>query len=280
MALKYDLVIFDLDGTITDSGLGMLNSAKYALKTVGYPIPDDDVMLKMIGPPLSVSLSSILGVQEKDHKIVGKIYREHFVKTGYKDYSLYKGFRGLLEKLKHNGIKIALATSKPIIPTMKVMEYFRLSHFFDSINGIKDDNNEETKTTIIARALKLEHTNAVMVGDRKYDGDGAVANNIDFIGAAYGFGDEDELYNAGAKAIAKRVEELYSFLGLENLPSPEGKFISIEGMDGCGKTTQIELLYKNLNKFGFDFIATREPGGCKISEEIRNILLSNENIEM
>ncbi len=280
MALKYDLVIFDLDGTITDSGAGILNSAKHALKTLGYSIPNDDVMLTMIGPPLSVSLGGILGVDKKHHAEAGVIYREYFATKGYKDYSLYKGFRGLLTKLKHNGIKISLATSKPIGPTMRVMEYLRLSHFFDSINGIKDDDNEETKTTIIARALELEHTNAVMVGDRKYDGNGAMANNIDFIGAGYGFGDDDELNKAGAKAIAHSTEELASLLGLDNLPSPKGKFISIEGMDGCGKTTQVDLLYKQLNKFGFNFVSTREPGGCKISEEIRNILLSTDNLEM
>lgn len=136
---------------------------------------------------------------------------------------------------------------------------------------------QNSKEYAIGEALKMPHQRAVMIGDRNFDGAGARCYGIDFVGVSYGFGSREELLEAGALALADSAPAL---LELFDVPPIAGKFISIEGMDGCGKTTQVEMLQKKLKKYGFQAVFSREPGGTKISEEIRQILLSTGNTEM
>ena len=118
-----------------------------------------------------------------------------------------------------------------------------------------------------------------MVGDRKYDIEGAKANGIDAIGAGYGYGQEGELADANPAYIVATTGELWKLL-CPDCEIPRGYFLSMEGLDGSGKTTQIGLLAKRLRDFGYDVIQTREPGGCQISENIRNLVLTTEHMEM
>lgn len=118
-----------------------------------------------------------------------------------------------------------------------------------------------------------------MVGDRLYDMEGAKAAGVDGVGAVYGCGSVEELQNAGATLLVSDADELRELL-CPGAAVPRGFFLSMEGPDGCGKTTQANLLEQSLRQLGFDLVRTREPGGCPISEKIRQIILDTENAEM
>lgn len=275
--MKYDLFIFDLDGTICDSFEGIKASIGYMMDKLGYPKPSDETYREIIGPPFFYSMKHILNVKENLHQEGMNLYRGFFAEEGYKLFSLYEGIRHVLQSIHAMGAKIALATSKPISPTLKLLRYFGLTEHFDSINAPADDTVKNSKEFAIGEALKVPHRKAVMIGDRKFDGVGAAFYKLDFVGAGYGCGSTEELLQAGAIKVLDSVNDYYDYF---ELPVVNGKFVSVEGMDGSGKTTQIKLLVEKMKRFGFRFVCTREPGGTKISEEIRQMLLSTENMEM
>lgn len=275
--MNYDYILFDLDGTITNSFDGLKRSISYMMDKLGYEMPCDEEFRKFIGPPISESFETVLHINKEDRAEATKIYRAHFAKEGYKYFSLYSGIRQVFRSLKNAGLHIAVATSKPIEPAKKLLNYFGVSAYFDTINAPENDKIENSKEYAISKALQFHHNKALMVGDRHYDANGAKKFNLDFMGAAYGFGSEQELIDAGAKYIAKTPSDILKIL---NIDIEKGKFLSFEGIDGSGKSTQLNLLEDKLQRYGFDFVHTREPGGTEISEEIRNILLSCDNSEM
>lgn len=275
--MHYDLYIFDLDGTICNSFEGIKVSLGYMLEKMGRKIPSDEVFRSMIGPPFFFSMRNILKIEETYYEEGIALYRGFFEREGYKYFSIYEGMRTVLRSLRAAGHKVALATSKPIQPTMKLLKYFGLVNLFDSINAPADDTVKNSKEYAIKESLKLPHKRAVMIGDRYFDADGAKYHGIDFVGAAYGFPEQGELEKTGAVAIAKQAFDLLKIFDVKAL---QGKFISLEGVDGSGKSTQIALLQKKLEKYGFYTKFTREPGGTKIGEAIRGVLLSTENAEM
>lgn len=277
--LPYDAVIFDLDGTLTSSEGGILASLRYALEMLNIePIPDDKLK-QFIGPPLRETFIRIGGLPEKTAEEAVLHYVKHFDEKGMFLYSVYPYIRTLLTTLKQNGVYLAVATSKPLSRTLRLFEHYHMDRYFDCIVG--EDNNEASlgKAELIKRALPENYRSAVMIGDRKFDVEGAKANGIDSIGAGYGYGPEGELEAAEPTYIAESPEALYEML-CPDCARPRGYFMSMEGLDGSGKTTQINLLVKKLKMFGYDVVQTREPGGCKISEEIRDLVLSTENMEM
>lgn len=275
--MKYDLYLFDLDGTICNSFDGIQASVSHMLKKLGIPEPSEEGYRSIIGPSFYYSMEHILHVPETLYETALDLYRNHFSQEGYRLFSIYEGVRNVLSSIRKAGGKVALATSKPIEPTRKLLRCFGLADHFDSVNAPPEDNMQNSKEYAIGEALKMPHQRAVMIGDRNFDGVGARFHGIDFVGVSYGFGSREELLDAGALALADSAPAL---LELFDIPLVEGKFISIEGMDGCGKTTQLELLQKKLKQYGFQTVLTREPGGTKISEEIRQILLSTGNTEM
>ncbi|MBP3648093.1 MAG: dTMP kinase [Clostridia bacterium] len=275
----YDAIVFDLDGTLFDAEEGIISSVKYAMQKLGYPIPESADLREVVGPPLRDSFCGMLGVPEKRAEEAVTYYHEHFGSKGMYLYSLYPNIRSVLQMLSEDGVHVALATSKPRWRAVQILEYFGIMKYFDDVVGEGDDACKLGKPELIRRALPDKHRTAAMVGDRKYDVEGAKANGIEAIGVSYGCGTEEELADAGADVIVPDTESLRALLCPGGV-IPRGFFLSVEGPDGSGKTTQVNLLEKSLRQFGFNVLRTREPGGCAISEDIRRIVLDASNMEM
>lgn len=213
---KYKYILFDLDGTITDSALGITNSVKYALKKSGSEIPPYETLCKFIGPPLLDGFRDICGFETEKAKAAVKYYREYYETTGLFENEVYGGIPELLDKLKKAGKTVILATSKPEKFAKIILEHFNLSRYFDFAAGATLDETRSNKDTVIAYALSecniTDKSRAIMVGDRHHDIDGARINGISSVGVLYGFGDRKELETAGADYIAEDVNALYNIL--------------------------------------------------------------------
>lgn len=213
---KYDVILFDLDGTLTDSSPGIMNSIVYALKKYNISVENTDDLRKFLGPPLHESFRDFYGFDdEKSMEAVG-FYREYFSTKGLLENEVYSGIREMLEDLKENGKRLILATSKPQPFTDRIMEHFDLAKYFEFIAGSNMDGTRSKKAEVIAYALEscgiMGKSNVVMVGDREHDIIGAKTVGIDSVGVEYGYGDYDELSGAGATYIVKTVEELKELL--------------------------------------------------------------------
>ena len=277
--MKYDAVLFDLDGTLTESEPGIVNSVKYALEEMGAPEASLDLLRSFIGPPLYESFFRVGMFSDEDaHKAVA-LYRERFDRVGWKENSVYAGIPAILRALKKQGAYVAVATAKPIKFSERIIEYFGLAPFIDRLEAISMTEHHADKGEIVRRALPVKYERACMIGDRATDIIGANENGIDGIGALYGYGSRKELEGAGAYAIADTVEDLWPLLFDDEKPEP-GLFVTFEGSDGCGKSTQAKLAAKWLTESGYDVVSTREPGGCPISERIREIILDVKSVGM
>ncbi|MBR4443782.1 MAG: dTMP kinase [Clostridia bacterium] len=270
--MKYDAVIFDLDGTLTESEPGITKSVQYALEKMNRPVPDSAALRRYIGPPLMESFMDIAGMTEEDAIRAVGVYRERFTTVGWRENSVYMGIAPLLRSLKANGAYIAVATGKPEESSRRILEYFGLAPFIDRLAAISPTDHHADKPALVRRALPEQYARACMVGDRAGDKEGALANGIDGIGALYGYGSREELEGAGASFIAEDVAALERFL-LDGSPVAPGVFVSFEGTDGCGKTTQMKRAAGWLASCGYEVVSTREPGGCPIAERIREIIL-------
>lgn len=209
---KYDVILFDLDGTLTDSSPGIMNSIVYALKKYNISVENTDDLRKFLGPPLHESFRDFYGFDdEKSMEAVG-FYREYFSTKGLLENEVYSGIRELLEDLKENGKRLILATSKPQLFTDRIMTHFDLAKYFEFIAGSNMDGTRSKKAEVIAYALEscgiTDKADVVMVGDREHDIIGAKTVGIDSVGVEYGYGDYDELSGAGATYIVKTVEGL------------------------------------------------------------------------
>ncbi|MFC4772046.1 HAD-IA family hydrolase [Enterococcus hermanniensis] len=202
------LVLFDLDGTLTDSSEGILASLSYMMNKLSLKIPDDTILASFIGPPLRDSLSTIYGMDNTEVEIAEKVYREYFAERGIHRLAVYPGIENLLNDLSSNYL-LAIATSKPEIYAKQIVEQIGLTHYFTGIFGADLAGRRSKKADVIAYALnKLNTKEAVMVGDRKFDILGAKANELSSIGVLYGFGSQQELVNAKADIVVESVDEL------------------------------------------------------------------------
>lgn len=205
-------LLFDLDGTLTDSAEGIINSVKYTAGKLGLAEPDRDTLRKFIGPPLAESFSKLLGLPQDEIKHAISVYREYFSAVGIYENRLYPWTAELLVMLRVAGFKMAVATSKPEVYAGNIITRFQLEKYFDCICGIPLDNEKMTKSEVIAQALKRlgvsDRSEALMIGDRSYDVAGAAAYGIPCIGVLYGYGEAGELESAGAAAVCKSCEEL------------------------------------------------------------------------
>lgn len=273
----YDAVLFDLDGTLSDSYPGIAGSLRYVEKTLGLDPQSDDVLRRCMGPSLHESFTKHFGLDEDmiDNAIAA--YREDFAVNGMYNNAIYKGIPNLIRSLKSLGVTVVLATSKPTVFARRILERFALLDLFDSVIGTSLDDRAHDKADVIRQAIPRNARRCVMVGDRLYDINGARANNIESIGVLYGYGSEAELVGAGADAVARDVDELTKILtGGE--PAPQGFFITLEGVDGSGKSTVSLYLKEYLEQAGWDVLMTREPGGSPLGEKIRAILLDGDEM--
>lgn len=275
----YDAVVFDLDGTLFDAEEGIVSSVVKAMKEMGLEIPQGAQLRQVVGPPLRYSFHDLLNVPSERLDEAADRYAHIFRSEGMYRYSVYPGIRTMLRVLKENGIYVALASSKPRDLCEHILRHYGLRHYFDRVIGETDSHAKLGKPEMIRRALPEHYERAAMVGDRLYDMEGAKAAGVDGVGAVYGCGSVEELQNAGATLLISDADELRELL-CPGAAVPRGFFLSMEGPDGCGKTTQANLLEQSLRQLGFDLVRTREPGGCPISEKIRQIILDTENAEM
>ena len=212
----YDYVFFDLDGTLTDSGPGILNGFAYAIKEMGGEVPDRELLKRFVGPPLKHSFGVILGYSPEDTDKAIKIYRDYYHnKGGLLENTVYPGIEDLLADLTNAGKKLVVATSKNAFGTNKVLEHFGLKKYFDFV-ATSDDELRPEKIDVIRYALKecsvTDPSTVVMVGDRENDILAAKELGMDSIGVLYGYGDEKELTNAGAVYLAKKPEDVKALI--------------------------------------------------------------------
>ena len=275
--MKDQWVLFDLDGTLTQSEEGIWNCARYAAKRMGVAEPDAATLRKFIGPPLSWSFQNLLGMSPEDALQAQTIYRERYVTAGMFENRVYPGIRRALRTLHAQGFRLGVVTGKPAYPTGKILEHFGLTRWFSTVVCATDGHAE--KENLIAQALPEDHGDAWMVGDRKFDMEGGVKAGVHTLGVLYGYGSEEELRAAGAEQIARTPGDLVRVLCPE-APTPRGAFVSMEGPDGSGKGTQLARLADQLDRYGFEVVHSREPGGSPIGEKIRDLVLDPANREM
>lgn len=206
-------VLFDLDGTLTDSGEGIINCAILALQHFGLPIPSREEMRVFVGPPLQESFIRH-GVPADRAEEAVRIYRSRYIPIGKFENTPYPGIREMLEALKADGHKLYVATSKPEGMSIEILEHFDLARYFDQICGATMDFSRSSKEAVIAYLLEQngKPDNMVMVGDTKFDVLGAAAHGIPAIGVSWGYGEIADMEAAGASAIAHSPEELLQLL--------------------------------------------------------------------
>ena len=214
---KYDIILFDLDGTLTDPGEGITNSVAYALKKYGIEVENKKDLLKFIGPPLYDSFRMYYGFSEEKSREAIAFYREYYSVKGIYECKLYDGIPELLKSLRDAGKTVILATSKPDFFAEMVLEHYGILKYFDFVGGASaDEKTRGTKEAVIAYIFEelniQKRENVVMVGDRHYDVNGAKEFSIDSIGVLFGFGDREELETAGATYIAADIDEIKKIL--------------------------------------------------------------------
>ncbi|MCM1308495.1 MAG: HAD family hydrolase [Butyrivibrio sp.] len=208
--MGYKYIFFDLDGTLTDSGEGIVNSVVYALARFGIEAERGE-LYKFVGPPLFDSFREFCGFSESDVEKAVAYYREYFADKGIFENKVYDGIEEVLSRLRESGRRLYVATSKPSEYSVRILDKFGLSKYFEYVSGSSLDEKDSSKAAIIERAVR--HSGAalsdiLMVGDRKFDIEGAKTNRIAAAGVLYGYGSRRELEEAGADYIAENARDL------------------------------------------------------------------------
>ncbi len=218
----FQYCLFDLDGTLTDPREGITKSVQYALHHFGIEEPDLKKLEPFIGPPLKDSFMEFYGFTEEQAEEAMKFYRERFAPIGIYENEVFEGIPEMLRHLHQNGQKLAVASSKPIGFVRQILQHFEIDGYFDVIVGSELDGTRSTKEEVVEEALSqlgiLElsgeerKNNCAMVGDRKFDIQGAKAYGLTGVGVSFGFAGEGELEEAGADIIVDTVTELEKLL--------------------------------------------------------------------
>lgn len=205
--MKYHTVLFDLDGTLTDPGLGITNSVMYALERFGIHISDRRELYKFIGPPLLESFERFYGFDSDQAGRALKFYREYFADKGIFENKVYDGIRDMLSALYESGLTLAVATSKPEPFARRIIDHFGLACFFRFVGGSTMDETRVNKDDVIRYVLDnlgiSDKKGVLMVGDRMHDVIGAHKCGIDCAAVLYGYGSREELASNGADYIAE-----------------------------------------------------------------------------
>jgi len=211
-----NIILFDLDGTITDPKVGITKSVQYALSHFNIHIEDPDELCKFIGPPLRDSFKDFYGFSDENAELATAKYRERFIPTGIYENEMYDGIEDLLKSLKDSDKTLILATSKPTVFAERVLEHFDIAKYFSFISGAELSGERSDKFEIITYAFEKNNIHdldrCIMIGDRKFDIIGAKAARISSIGVLYGYGSKDELLKAGADYLAGDVWALREIL--------------------------------------------------------------------
>ena len=206
-------ILFDLDGTLTDSGEGILNCATVTLEHFGLPVPSREEMRVFVGPPLRDTFFKYGVPTERLDEAVA-VYRKRYIPIGMFENSPYDGIENLLKKLKAQGHRLYVATSKPEWMAVEILTKFGLAPYFDIIAGATMDGVRDAKADVIAYLLEQTGnvSEAMMVGDTAFDVIGAAAHGIPTIGVSWGYGTVESMVTAGAAGIANTMDELFALL--------------------------------------------------------------------
>lgn len=218
----FDYILFDLDGTLTDPKLGITRSVQYALRALGIEEPSLDKLEPFIGPPLADSFREFYGLEEEQVVTAVAKYRERFTDQGIYENEIYPGTARMLASLRAGGKKLAIASSKPTPFVERILDYFEIRTYFDHIAGSNLDGTHSRKEEVVEEALRRmlpatmtpdeKRTAVVMVGDRRFDIEGAKEHGITSVGVSFGYAPDGELEQAGADHIVDTVEALAGLL--------------------------------------------------------------------
>ncbi|WP_283674644.1 HAD hydrolase-like protein [Butyricicoccus sp. Marseille-Q5471] len=212
----FSYVLFDLDGTLTDPREGITKSVQYALHKMSIDEPDITALEHFIGPPLREEFARSYGMDESAAELATAYYRERFSVSGWQENMLFDGVPALLSKLKENGKRLAIASSKPTVFIEKILHLFEIDVYFDVVSGATLDGTIGKKAQVVQNALEqlgvTDLSSAVLVGDRFHDVEGAAQNGISCIGVTFGFGGREELEQAGAARVVDTMSELQEVL--------------------------------------------------------------------
>ena len=207
---------FDLDGTLTDSADGIVNSVIYSLKTFGIEETDRVALRAFVGPPLKDSFMERYGFSPEEAEEALLRFRERFTSIGIFENSLYRGIPEVLSVIRGRGDRVILATSKPEVFAKRILDHFDLTPYFDYICGANlDESNRVEKDAVLQYALEVSGAvpeDSYMIGDRKYDVEAGRKLGFSTVGVLYGYGSREELEKAGADVICETVEELREVL--------------------------------------------------------------------
>ena len=213
---RYKYIFFDLDGTIFDSGEGIKKSACYALNKFNIKVKNINDLNKFIGPPLRNSFMDYYDLNKEQAEQAISYYREYYSVKGIYEGNIYYGIPDLLEYICSNGMEAVLATSKPEVYAEKILEHFNLKKYFRLVSGATFDERLVEKYDIIMNTVSRLNINdpaeILMVGDRKFDIEGAFCTGIKSAGVLYGYGSYNELSSSGADYIVSTADELAKIL--------------------------------------------------------------------
>lgn len=212
-------LLFDLDGTLTDPKVGICTCVQYALASFGIEEPDLDKLEPFIGPPLKDSFMEFYQMDEKQAEKAVEKYRERFREKGIFENKLYKGIPGMLRTLHAKGMTLAVASSKPTVFVQQILEHFKIAKYFTVVVGSELDGTRSSKEEVVRTALRklfgnkpIEWDRVYMIGDRRFDVEGAHMVRVESVGVTYGYGSMEELKKAKSDYIVRSVAELERFL--------------------------------------------------------------------
>lgn len=218
----FQYCLFDLDGTLTDPKEGITKSVQHALKYFGIEEPDPDRLEPFIGPPLKDSFMEFYGLSEEQALKAVEVYRERFAPVGVLENEIIPGTGQMLAHAREKGIHLAVASSKPLVFVRQILRHFQIEDYFEVVVGSELDGTRGSKEEVVEEALRqlgiLEMDPAdkkslcAMIGDRKFDIQGAIAHGLTGIGVSFGYAGEGELSAAGADMVADTMEQLERIL--------------------------------------------------------------------
>ena len=212
--MRYQTILFDFDGTIYDTVEGITKSIQYALEKHGRKSGLEELRC-FAGPPLVDKFIEVFGVSQEEGEMLVRDFRERYAPVGIYESAPFPGIETLLKHLKDAGLQIGLATSKPQVMAELLLQNSHLIQYFDVITGSGMGANNEAKWQIVSRAMrecKADPSRTVLVGDTRYDAEGAAKCGIPCIGAAWGYGEKEELEKAGILYLAKDIQDLENYL--------------------------------------------------------------------
>ena len=209
-------IFLDLDGTVTDPAMGITNSVMHALRKYGMEVPPREELYSFIGPPLQASFQEFCGFDDEEGKRAVEYYREYYRDNGIFENILYPGMKELLAELSARGKHLVLVTSKPHVFAKRILSYFEIAPYFEAVYGSELDGTHVEKEELIAYTLSdlgVSPAEAVMVGDRRFDIEGAKKHGLSSVGVLYGYGSREEIEACAPDRIAETVDDLYKILG-------------------------------------------------------------------